>query len=188
MTEPAKHSMQRVPSAWITRYAHLVPSSARVLDVAAGGGRHALFFAARGNRVVAVDRDEAALASYADLPGIETRTADLETGAWPFPGETFDAIVVVNYLHRAALPYLLATLASDGTLLYETFAAGNEAYGRPSNPNFLLRPGELLDAVRDRLTVVAFEQGVSPNRDSPAVIERVAAVGPARAWPPVLSP
>ena len=79
-------------------------------------------------------------------------------------------------------------LVRQGHLLYETFAVGNEAYGRPSNPNFLLRPGELLDAVRDRLTVVAFEQGVSPNRDSPAVIERVAAVGPARAWPPVLSP
>jgi SAM-dependent methyltransferase len=180
--------MQRAPSAWITRYAHLVPPGVRVLDVAAGSGRHALFFAARGNRVVAVDRDQAALAAYTDAPRIETRTVDLEGGVWPFPDETFDAIVVVNYLHRATLPHLLATLASDGTLLYETFAAGNEAYGRPSNPDFLLRPGELLDAVRDRLTVVAFEQGLSPNRDSPAVIERIAAVGPARAWPPALLP
>ena len=187
MTEP-KHSIQRAPSAWITRYAHLVPPGARVLDVAAGGGRHALFFAARGNRVVAVDRDEGAIAAYADPPRIETRTVDLEAGAWPFLDETFDAIVVVNYLHRAALPRLLTALASDGTLLYETFAAGNEAYGRPSNPDFLLRPGELLDAVRDRLTVVAFEQGLSPNRDSPAVIERIAAVGPTRAWPPALLP
>src|SRR5207247_10812755 len=76
MTEP-KHSMQRAPSAWITRYAHLVPPGARVLDVAAGGGRHALFFAARGNRVVAVDRDEGAIAAYADPPRIETRTVDL---------------------------------------------------------------------------------------------------------------
>jgi len=188
MTEPAKHSMQRSPSAWITRYAHLVPPVSRVLDVAAGSGRHALFFAARGNRVVAVDRDEAALAAYTNVPRIETRTVDLEAGAWPFPDETFDAIVVVNYLHRTALPHLLATLASDGALIYETFAAGNEAYGRPSNPSFLLLPGELLDAVRDRLTVVAFEQGLSPNRDSPVVIERIAAVGPARVWPPALLP
>lgn len=183
-----RHPANLAPSTWIERYAHLVSVDARVLDVAAGSGRHAVFFAARGNRVVAVDRDEAALAAFANAPGIETRTLDLESGAWPLAGETFGAIVVVNYLHRSALPRLLATLAPDGVLLYETFALGNETYGRPSNPDFLLRPGELLDVVRGHLTVVGFEQGLSPNRDRPAVVERIAAVGPARAWPPALSP
>lgn len=188
MTTPSPHSMPLAPSPWIERYAYLVPASARVLDLAAGTGRHALFFAARGNSVVAVDRDENSLAAIAGRAGIEARVLDLETDRWPLTGEIFDAIVVANYLHRASIPKLFEMLASDGTLLYETFAVGNEAYGRPTNPDFLLREGELLELARERLTVVAFEQGLSSNRDKPAVIERIAAVGPARAWPPKLSP
>ncbi len=119
-----------------------------------------MFFAARQARVVAVDRDPAALATFAATPGVETRAVDLETGPWPFAGERFDAIVAVRYLHRALFPHLLAALADDGVVLYETFAAGNESYGRPANPAFLLAPGELLEFARDRLTVVAFEQGL----------------------------
>ncbi|HEY2816714.1 MAG TPA: class I SAM-dependent methyltransferase [Casimicrobiaceae bacterium] len=186
MTAPSR-SLRLAPSPWIERYVHLIPKGARVLDLAAGSGRHALFFAARGNRVVAVDRDESSLAAIAS-ENIEARVLDLETDRWPLIGEIFDAIVVVNYLHRASLSKLFEMLASDGTLLYETFAVGNEAYGRPTNPDFLLRKGELLELVRERLTVVAFDQGLSSNRDKPAVIERIAAVGLARAWPPSLSP
>ncbi len=167
------------PSAWIERFAHLVPADARVLDVAAGRGRHARYFASRGARVVAVDRDPAALAELAGVPGVETRALDLETGGWPLASETFDAIVVVNYLHRALFPFLLGALAPDGTLLYETFAIGNERFGRPSNPDFLLRRDELLDWVRGRLAVVAFEQG-RVDGDRPAVVQRLAAVGSAR--------
>src|SRR5689334_8161192 len=188
MTTASSHSMRLAPSSWIERHAHLVPAEARVLDVAAGNGRHALFFAARGNRVVAVDRDETSLAAIAGHSAIEARALDLETDRWPLAGETFDAIVVVNYLHRSSMPNLLAMLAPDGAFLYETFAAGNEAYGPPRNPDFLLREGELVELVRGRLTIVAFEQGLSSNRDKPAVIERIAAVGPGRTWPPRLSP
>ena len=176
------------PSPWIERYAYLVRAGARVLDLAAGRGRHARFFADRGARVVAVDRDGEALATFAPRPGIETRAVDLERGAWPFADERFDAIVVVHYLHRPLFASLIAALAPDGVLLYETFASGNEAFGRPTNPDFLLREGELLDVVRDKLTVVAFEQGLVQGTDRPAVVQRVAAVGFAYGWPPRLSP
>jgi len=174
------------PSAWIERFAHLVPAGARLLDVAAGSGRHARFFAERGVHVVAVDRDADALTALGHLPGVEARVGDLEGAAWPFADERFDAIVVVNYLHRALFPQLFAALAPDGALLYDTFASGNEALGRPSNPAFLLRESELLDRARKRLTIVAFEQG-RVDQERPAVVQRLAAVGRARRWPPSLA-
>jgi SAM-dependent methyltransferase len=175
----------QAPSPWVVRFAPLIARGARVLDLAAGQGRHTRFFAARQARVVAADRDPVALAALAAMPGIETRVVDLESADWPFAGERFDAIVVVRYLHRALFPHLLAALADDGVVLYETFAAGNAHYGRPANPAFLLEPGELLDFARDRLTVVAFEQGLVAQ-PQPAVQQRLAAVGRARAWPPLL--
>ena len=173
------------PTLWIVRFAQLIGAGARVLDVAAGRGRNALFLAARGAQVTAVDRDAEALATFAGSPGIETRVADLERDDWPFAGARFDAIIVVHYLHRALLLPLLSALEDDGVLLYETFATGNAAYGRPSNPDFLLGRGELLELARDKLTVVAFEQGVVEGSPR-AVIQRLAAVGHARAWPPSL--
>jgi len=180
------HGHDASPSEWIVRHGCLIAPGARVLDLASGPGRHARWLAARGARVLAVDRDPAALAALAGVAGVETARLDLETGSWPLAGERFDAIVVANYLHRPLFPHLMAALADDGTLLYETFASGNERYGRPSNPSFLLEPGELLKVVAGRLAVVAFEQGhrVAEGRD--AVIQRIAAVGTARSWPPTL--
>lgn len=176
------------PSPWIARFAALVPAEARVLDLAAGRGRHARWFAGRGARVLAVDRDADALAGLAGVPGITTRVLDLEAGAWPLAGERFDAVIVVNYLHRPQFPHLRAALAPDGVLLYETFAMGNEVYGRPSNPDHLLCAGELLSlaALPVPLTVVAFEQGVTTGGARPAVVQRLAAIGGARPWPPAL--
>jgi len=179
------------PSPWITRFAHLVVPGARDLDLAAGHGRHARFFAERGARVVAVDRDPSALGTLAGCPGIEARACDLETGHWPLAGEHFDAIVVVNYLHRPLFAHLRSALARHGVLLYETFAMGNEAHGRPTNPDFLLCRDELLTiaALPPRpLTVVGFEQGEIADGARPAVVQRLAAVGADRAWPPVLRP
>jgi len=165
------------PSRWIVRFAHLVPVNARVLDLACGHGRHARFFAGRGCRVLAVDRDAAAVSSLADATGVETAVLDLEAGTWPLARERFDAIVVANYLHRPLLPHLLAALTDKGVLLYETFARGNEAYGRPSNRAFLLEPGELLRTVEGRLAVVAFEEGLVSREGGLCVVQRIAAVG-----------
>jgi len=172
------------PAPWIVRHAHLVPAGARVLDLACGEGRHARFFAARGCEVLAVDRNPGGLATLAGTPRIETREMDLETGDWPLPGERFDAIVVVRYLHRPLMEALLASLAADGALLYDTFATGNEAFGRPANPDFLLRQGELPQLIAGRLVMVAFEQGAVVEDGRRAVAQRIAAVGLARPWPP----
>lgn len=146
-----------------------------MLDLACGNGRHARYFAARGCPVEAVDRDPAALAGLAGIPGVTTRCADLEGGPWPYEGQRFSGIVVTNYLHRPLFPHLLAGLAPDGVLIYETFATGNERYGRPSNPAFLLKPGELLEAVRGRLRVVAYDDLFVAD-PKPAMIQRLCAV------------
>ena len=184
---PASHDAL-APSPWIVRYAHLVPSGARVLDLACGSGRHARLFAGRGARVLAVDRDPVVLAAIDGLPGIETRVADLEGEVWPLAGERFDAIVVTKYLYRPRLAAIVAAINADGVLLYETFACGNEAFGRPSNPDFLLERDELLDLARGRLTVVAFAQGRVDEGGRSTVVQRLAAVGPRRAWPSRLIP
>ena len=167
------HDLQ-TPSAWVVRWSGLVPAGGRVLDIACGNGRHARFFASRGHPVEAVDRDPVKLAPFAGIPGISARSADLEGGQWPFPGERFAGIVVANYLHRPLFPHLLAALATGGVLIYETFAAGNERYGRPSNPHFLLKPGELLDVVQGRLSVIAYEE-LDVSEPRPAVVQRICA-------------
>ncbi len=169
----AQHELQS-PSPWLTRWAALIRPGGEVLDVACGSGRHTRYLAARGCRVVAVDRDAAALTALAALPGVRTQAADLEGEPWPFPPARFDGVVVINYLHRPLLGELAAALRPGGVLIYETFMLGNEALGRPSNPAFLLRPGELLEALRERLTVVAFEQG-RVDAPKPAVIQRICA-------------
>lgn len=170
----AKHGGEE-PSPWVQRFAALVPPTAQVLDVACGKGRHARLFALQGCHVDAVDRDPACGDALADLPQVRFLAADLEAGPWPYPQRRFDAIVVTNYLHRPLFARLTDALATGGVLIYETFMAGNEAFGKPSNPAFLLQPRELLDAVGARLDVLAFEQGVvcSPRR---ACIQRIAAV------------
>lgn len=135
-----------------------MPAGGAVLDVAAGGGRHTRLFLRRGHPVTAVDRDLGAFAGATDAR-LELVIADLEAGPWPFPGRSFAGVVVCNYLWRPLLPVLVASVAPGGVLLYDTFAVGNERFGRPRNPDFLLRPGELLDALRDTLAVLEYEHG-----------------------------
>ncbi len=144
-----------------------------VLDLAAGGGRHARFFAGRGHPVVAIDRDISALQG---LAGVEAIAADLEDGSpWPLGTRTFAGIVVTNYLHRPLLAALVGAVAPGGALIYETFARGNERYGKPSNPDFLLADNELLERTMPVLTVVAYEH-VYVEMPRPALVQRVAAV------------
>lgn len=168
-------SVSLKPSAWVRRFAPLIPAGGEVLDLACGSGRHARLLVEAGFRVEAVDNDGAALEALKDLPGVTTRQADLEGGPWPYYSRAFDGIVVTNYLWRPLLPLLLNALEERGVLIYETFMSGNELLGKPSSPEFLLRPGELLDMViRKHFTVIAFEQG-EVDSPRPAVIQRICA-------------
>lgn len=160
------------PSPWVVQWAGLIPAGATVLDVAAGGGRHSRFFAERGHKVTAIDRDTSGLEAH---PNIEIIQADLEDGSpWPLSGRTFGAVVVTNYLHRPLFPSLLGALAPGGVLLYETFMEGNERFGRPSSPEFLLKDGELLEWVRGRLSVTAYEARMI-SEPRMAMVQRIAA-------------
>ena len=160
------------PSAWVRRWAAWIRPGGAVLDVACGAGRHARFLAQLGFEVDAVDRD---ITLFADAPpNVALRQADLESDPWPYEGRRYDAIVVTHYLHRPLLPILARSLERGGLLVYETFAEGNERFGKPSNPAFLLKPGELLDAVRGRLRVIAYEDLVV-EEPRPAAIQRICA-------------
>ncbi len=176
MADP--HGAQTPPSAWISRFLPQAPRGLPVLDLAAGGGRHARLALTLGFDVTAADVDTSRLAGLAGEPKATVAEVDLESGApWPFGEEAFGAVIVANYLHRPILPAIVGAVAPGGLLLYETFARGNEAYGRPRNPDFLLAEGELLDAVRGRLTVVAYEHGLI-EAPTPRVVQRLCARHP----------
>jgi SAM-dependent methyltransferase len=173
---PAPTPHPTVASPWVRRFLPLVAAGGRVLDLAAGAGRHVTLLRQVGYQVVAVDRDAALLQSaFAGDASCVVTEMDLEDGGPWRLGEGFDGIIVANYLHRPLLPSLAAALAPGGVLIYETFMLGNERLGKPTNPDFLLRPGELLAVFLGRLDVVAFEQG-RVDQPRPAVVQRIAAV------------
>ena len=174
-TTPARPHGPSRPSAWIRRFAPLVPAAGAVLDLACGGGRHSRLFLAAGHPVTAVDIAVSGLADVAGQQGLEIVEADLEDGR-PFPlaGRRFAGVVVTNYLHRPLLPALVEAVAPGGLLIYETFARGNERFGKPRNPDHLLVPGELLEAARGRLRVLAYED-VLVEEPRPAAVQRIAA-------------
>jgi SAM-dependent methyltransferase len=173
------------PSAWLQRFAPLIPAGGEVLDLACGSGRHIPLLLAQGLRVTGVDRDAAALAEARAAAGtnaaLQLLQADIETGAWPLAGRRFAGIVVTNYLWRPLWPAILAALDDGGVWIHETFAQGHQRIGRPSRPDFLLQPGELLQVAqqaRPALRVVAFEDGFEPARAgrSARYVQRIAAV------------
>ena len=173
----------RVPSPWIVRFAGLIAQGGHVLDLACGGGRHTRYLRRRGLRVTAIDIDTAGLADLAADPLTEIVEADLERpGADPLAGRRFDAVVVTDYLFRPLLVPLVDCLAPGGVFLYETFAVGNERFGRPRNPDFLLKRGELLALAEGRLTVTAYETIAVPPPD-PRIVQRLCARRPATGAP-----
>ena len=162
------------PSDWVCRFVKLIPAGGTVLDLACGSGRHARLLTGLGYRVEAVDRDESYLQGLRGVEGVSARTADLEGGPWPYASRQFAGIIVSNYLHRPLFPRLLEALEQEGVLIYETFAVGNERFGKPSNPDFLLKPGELLEVVRGQLRVIAYED-VFVSQPKPAMVQRICA-------------
>jgi SAM-dependent methyltransferase len=164
------------PVSWLVQHADLLPREGRALDVASGGGRHALWLAERGLATLAVDRDVDAVralndvARARDLP-VRAEVRDLEGGDNPFRGSTFDVIVVVHYLHRPLFPALIAALAPGGLLVYETFTRAQAARGKPTNPDFLLEAGELVELVRP-LEVLVSREGDYDGRMVASVIAR----------------
>lgn len=180
------------PSPWIARFLRPAKPGQTALDLATGAGRHARLAQALGYAVTALDRDLSRVSDLSSTPNLCLIQSDLEDGSpWPLAGQTFDVVITTNYLHRPILPAIVSAVAHSGLLLYETFALGNDRYGRPSNPDFLLRPGELLDAVQGRLTPIAYEHATlsSPDATPVATVQRIAAVGPIHPWlttpPPV---
>ena len=169
-----QHLLEK-PSPWIVKYAPLIPKAGRVLDLACGSGRHAIRLAKQGYQVDAVDRDAQALSSMMGMDNINASIADLEADDWLHSDWKYDGLIVSRYLYRPLLHTLAVMLNPGGVLIYETFMAGNEHYGKPSNPDFLLQPNELLEVYSPVLNIVAFEQG-EQKTPRPAVMQRICAV------------
>lgn len=163
------------PMPWLERWAGQIPAGGRVLDVACGGGRHALYLSSRGFKVDAVDRDLSLSEAARGTPGVNWLEHDLERGAWPFQFGAYQGVVVTNYLHRPLFPHLVEALAEGGVLIYATFSIGQEMIARPRNPQHLLMPGELLEAVRGRMRVVAYEDVLEAG-EAPARVQRLCAI------------
>jgi SAM-dependent methyltransferase len=170
MDSLSTHTTASPPSPWVVRWASQLSAGSTVLDVACGSGRHVRWLAERGLQVTGVDRDAAALAGLSSLA--EVLVADIEAGPWPLPGRQFDAVVVTYYLWRPLLPTLVEAVAPGGLLIYETFGAGNARFGRPSRPDFLLQPGELLQATQG-LRVLGYEDGYL--EPPPCLVQRICA-------------
>ena len=169
----------REPEPWVVRHAACIEAGGRVLDVASGRGRHARHFLAQGHSVTAVDIDTRGLSDLGHEAAVEVIQADLECDPWPLPDRTFAAVVMVNYLWRELLPVLMASVDAGGVLIVDTFAQGQQTFGRPRNPDFLLRPGELFEAVRGRLDVHAYEHGIIERAGASRVMrQRICASRP----------
>lgn len=173
--ETSNNHDAEAPSRWLQDHARQLPRPGRILDLACGSGRHARWLAGQGFAVLAVDRDALALAGLDGVAGVDTAQHDLERGGWPLGDELFAGIVVCRYLYRPLLPFIAGALAPGGVLIYETFMAGNAAYGRPSRPDFLLDPGELLSfAAAQGLQVLDFVEGFVAE-PKPAMMQAICA-------------
>ncbi len=176
MSHPPSDHRRGPPSPWIKRFAGEIKPASSVLDLACGSGRHSLLMLELGHSVTAcdIDIDIEGLDELKRRDKLELVEADLENAPWPFPERQFAAITVTNYLYRPLFPQILAALAPGGLLLYETFAAGNEQFGRPRNPDHLLKRGELLSGILTGLTIIAYED-LTISEPRAAAVQRVCA-------------
>lgn len=173
----SRHLQISDASPWIVRWAHLLKTKGSILDLAAGSGRHGRLFLELGCEVTLVDKAAEPLNDLTSHLCATVMITDLEDASpWPMEGQTFDGVIVVNYLHRPLFPHILSSLNPGGVLLYETFTQGNEVYGRPRNPDHLLQPNELLERTQNDLQIIAFEQGLVTNADIQGVKQRLCAV------------
>lgn len=171
-TKPDPHGAS-APLPWIAELASKAPNSIAVLDLACGSGRHGRAFLQQGSRVTFVDKDVSGVADLSSDTTCTIMKADLESDAWPLDGKCFDVVIVTNYLWRPILPRIVESVAAGGVLLYQTFMLGNEVFGRPRNPDFLLRPGELEHMAADaQLSVLDYFEG-EVSEPKPAVIQRL---------------
>jgi SAM-dependent methyltransferase len=162
------------PSPWVVKHLPLIRKGGQVLDLACGSGRHAIWIAQQGYQVDAVDRDAQAVSSMVGIDNINVVILDLEAREWLRADQRYDGIVVSRYLYRPLLPILSEILNPGGVLIYETFMVGNERYGKPSNPDFLLLFDELLTVYSPLLSINSFEQG-QEWKPKPAVMQRMCA-------------
>ena len=165
------------PSSWLQRHSSLIPHSGPILDIAAGSGRHTQYLLEKGHTVVSIDKDVSRLAQITS-PRLSIARVDLETPKpWPFKNSAFAAVIVTNYLHRPLFPQIIKALALGGVLVYETFANGNEKFGKPANPDYLLKTGELIQLTLGRLHILAYED-LTVDQPRPAQIQRIVASRP----------
>ena len=172
----AQNNSSDSPADWVIEYSKLIPLGGQVLDVACGRGRNTRFLLEKGYSVVALDKDVEGLSDLKNHPDLEIIAADLEDGR-PFPvlNRQFSGIVVTNYLYRPLFGDLVSALAGGGVLIYQTFMQGNEEFGRPRNPDFLLKENELKDEFGSTLDVIAFEQGYT-EKPKPAMVQKICAL------------
>jgi len=173
----SRHLNMVEPSLWFQRFSGLIKTTGTVLDVAAGGGRHVKYFGDNGFKITAIDKNIEPLEPFVESHNADIIEADMETGKpWPLGNRTFDAVIVCNYLYRPHFNNLMDALAPGGVFLYETFALGNEVFNRPRNPDHLLRNGELLSLVQNKLQVVAYQHGIIDSGECPGVKQMICAV------------
>lgn len=162
-------------SEWVRRYYRQFPKNGFILDLAGGTGRHARFLSQKGFKILLVDNQISKAKDLQNVEGIKLVECDLEDGnSLPFPASTFQGIVVTNYLYRPIFPQLLCLLEVGGILIYETFAVGHEKYGRPTNPDYLLKSGELINLVSPQMRVIAYEEH-SITRPTKAYVQSLVA-------------
>ncbi|MBR72101.1 MAG: SAM-dependent methyltransferase [Rhodospirillaceae bacterium] len=170
------HSLEDLsPSQWVVRHSKYIKNKGNVLDLACGTGRHTRYLLSLGHHVTAIDIDISKMKNINTYNSLDKIQYNLEKSSWPLQDRIFDGVIVTNYLHRPIIPFILESLATNGTLIYETFAVGNESYGKPKNPDYLLKRGELLDICHKKLSIVAYED-IVVKKPKQAVLQRICAI------------